>query len=62
MTLGTYSYLNVLGYAVKPYSWVSVLSFSSMLFLASVGIIPLTFVVLAEIMPERVSYTPISNK
>lgn len=54
VTLATYSYMNVLGYNVKPYSWVAVSSFSAMLFLASCGIIPLPFVVLAEIMPERV--------
>lgn len=53
-TLGTYVWLNELGYAVQPYSWVAVSAFASMLFLASCGIIPLPFVVMAELMPERI--------
>lgn len=53
--LGTYSYANSIGIDVKPYSWFSIASFSGMMFLASVGLIPLMFVVIAEVMPEKVN-------
>lgn len=59
--LGTYSYLHVCGVAVQPYSWIAVSSFASMLFLASCGIIPLPFVVIAEVMPEKVNACSINN-
>lgn len=52
--LGTYSYANSIGLDVKPYSWISIASFSGMMFLASIGLIPLMFVVLSEVMPEKV--------
>lgn len=54
--LGAYSYLNSIGIDVKPYSWVSIASFSGMMFLAAVGLIPLMPVVVSEIMPEKVNY------
>lgn len=52
--LGAYSYANSIGIDVKPYSWVSIASFSGMMFLASNGLIPLMFVVISEVMPEKV--------
>lgn len=52
--LGAYSYANSLGLDVKPYSWISIASFSGMMFLASNGLIPLMFVVISEVMPEKV--------
>lgn len=55
VALGTYTYMNSLGYYVQPFSWVAIASFSSMLFLASCGIIPLPYVILSEIMPSKVS-------
>lgn len=54
LTLGAYTYGHDRGYAVEPYSWVAVTSFAAMLLLASCGIVPLPFVVLAEVMPERI--------
>lgn len=55
--LGIYSYFHSIGVDVKPYSWISILSFSGMMFLAACGIIPLMFVVIAEVMPENVIKT-----
>lgn len=52
--LGAYSYANSIGIDVKPYSWISIASFSGMMFLASNGLIPLMFVVISEVMPEKV--------
>lgn len=57
LALGTYTYMNSLGYYVQPFSWIAIASFSSMLFLASCGIIPLPYVILSEIMPHKVSGT-----
>lgn len=54
--LGAYSYANSIGVDVKPYSWVSIASFSGMMFLAACGLIPLMFVVIAEVMPEKVFF------
>lgn len=53
-SLGAYSYANSIGLDVKPYSWISIASFSGMMFLASNGLIPLMFVVISEVMPEKV--------
>lgn len=55
--LGVYNYLHKNGIHVKPYSWISILSFSGMMFLAACGIIPLMFVIIAEVMPENVMST-----
>lgn len=55
LCLGSYSYANSIGIDVKPYSWISIVSFSGMMFLAACGIIPLMFVVISEVMPEKVS-------
>lgn len=52
--LGAYSLCNVMGLPVHQYSWISIASFSGMLFLAACGIIPVMFVVIAEVMPEKV--------
>lgn len=53
--LGAYSYANSIGIDVTPYSWASIASFSGMMFLAAIGLIPLMFVVIAEVMPEKVN-------
>lgn len=52
--LGAYSYLNSIDIDVKPFSWVSVASFSGMMFLAAIGLIPLMPIVISEVMPEKV--------
>lgn len=52
--LGAYSYCNSIGISVEEYSWISIASFSGMMFLAACGIVPLMFVVIAEVMPEKV--------
>lgn len=54
LCLAAYSYSNSIGIDVTPYSWISIMSFSGMMFLAACGIIPLMFVVIAEVMPENV--------
>lgn len=53
--LGAYSYLNQNGFDVSSYRWVPVVTFSAGIFLASIGILALPFLILAEILPPEVS-------
>lgn len=62
VSLGAYSLCNSMGIDVKPYSWISIASFSGMMFLAAMGIIPLLYVVISEVMPEKVSNDSTSKK
>lgn len=41
---------------VQPYNWVPMVAFSSMIFLAACGAIPVPFVVISEILPEKVGF------
>lgn len=52
---GTFSLLYDLKWDVGPFSWATVFSFSTMLFSASFGILPLPLIILTEIIPKRVS-------
>lgn len=55
--LGTYLYLNQLGdYDLEPYNWIPLVTFSSLVFLAACGIIPICFVIMTEIMPTKVNF------
>lgn len=51
---GTYTYLSKLGYDLQTFAWIPVTTFSSLVFIASCGVIPISFVVLTEIMPTKV--------
>lgn len=52
--LGMYMYLNQLGWNLEAISWMPVITFSSLVFIASCGIIPISFVIMTEIMPSKV--------
>ena len=52
--MATYSFFNLNGYDTGLYSWIPVISLSFVIFIASVGILPLTFVVLSELLPQRI--------
>lgn len=39
---------------VQPYNWVPMVSFSASIFFAAAGAIPVPFVVIAEILPEKI--------
>lgn len=41
---------------VEPYNSVPIVSFSAMIFFAACGAIPVPFVVIAEILPEKVCF------
>lgn len=49
------------GYDVSSYGWVPLVSFSFTLFLAYWGVLSLPFVVIAEILPEKVKIFEIDN-
>ncbi|XP_017011525.2 facilitated trehalose transporter Tret1 [Drosophila takahashii] len=57
--MGIYSYLQVTGYHVASFSWVPIAGFSFMLLLAAVGLLSLPFLVISEIMPQKIRSTAI---
>lgn len=54
VVLGTYSYLSKNGYDVTGFGMVPILSLSFVIFIASIGIITLPFVVIAEVLPTKI--------
>lgn len=55
VALATYIYLSTsLGMDLRCVQWIPVVSFSTVLFIASCGALPVPFVILGEIMPDKV--------
>lgn len=54
MLLGTFSYLSTIGVDLTDFNWVPLLSFSMFIFISCFGILPLPFIILAEILPQKV--------
>jgi MFS family permease len=54
-SMGCFSFLNQQGYDVSSLSWVPILSLSFVVFIASIGILTLPFLVLAELLPNKVN-------
>lgn len=53
--LGAYLYVQQLGgWDLAAWSWVPVVSFSALVFLASCGTIPITYVIMTEVLPTKV--------
>lgn len=52
--LGLYSYCKMIELDVSMFSWVPVTSFSLVIFLASCGVLTLPFVVISEVLPEKI--------
>ncbi|XP_016964742.1 facilitated trehalose transporter Tret1 [Drosophila biarmipes] len=59
VAMGTYSYLQVSGTDVSSFSWVPITGFSFMMLLAAVGLLSLPFLVVSEIMPQKIRSTAI---
>lgn len=59
---GTYSYLAKHDYEVAAFNWVPVVSISLFIFICSIGMLPAPYVMLAEVIPQRVSNLPIESK
>ncbi|XP_058060817.1 facilitated trehalose transporter Tret1-like isoform X1 [Anopheles bellator] len=52
--MGTHGYLKSQHIDVSAISWIPVASLSFVIFIASIGLLPLTFVILSEILPPNV--------
>lgn len=53
--LGTFIYISTQTTVdISAYNWMPVVSFSSMIFIAACGAIPVPFVIIAEILPDKV--------
>lgn len=56
VVLATYIYLSsTTDINLEAFQWVPVVSFSAMIFIASCGALPIPYVLVAEILPEKVS-------
>lgn len=54
LCLGTYIYLKTLGVNVEQFSWVPISSFSFGIFVGSWGVLTLPFLVMSELIPEKI--------
>lgn len=54
ITLGTYVMLKSWQYNVDEYSWIPVASFGFVIFIASWAILTLPYLVISEILPEKI--------
>ncbi|KAG4071943.1 hypothetical protein HA402_006104 [Bradysia odoriphaga] len=52
--LGTFSYLSTHDIDLTRFNWIPLLAFSVYVFVTSIGIVPLPFIVLAEIIPHKI--------
>lgn len=56
--LATYIYLSTqTSVNLEAFNWVPVVSFSGMIFIAGCGAIPVPYVIIAEILPDKVNLT-----
>lgn len=54
---GTFTYMkDVLNNDVSSFNWIPIVSFSFVVFSASWGLLTLPFLVVTEILPEKVNY------
>lgn len=53
-TMGLYGFIGNMGYDIGPLGWISVASLSLILFSVSSGLVPLSFVVIVEVLPPKV--------
>lgn len=54
IVLGAYAFLKAEGFDMSAYGWITVASFSFVLFVANWGVLSLPFVVISEIIPNKV--------
>ena len=53
--VGVFSVFDKSGYDVAEYSWIPIVSMSFAIYLSSIGIIALPFIIMTEILPAEVS-------
>lgn len=56
MALGTFSYLSTSGLDLSDVNWIPLASFSTFVFISCFGILPLPFIITAEVLPQKVRY------
>lgn len=54
LVTGVYAYLNTHGYDVAAYSALPVVSLSAFIFIAAVGVVPVPYVLVSEVLPQRI--------
>lgn len=54
VVLGTFVMLKSWGHELESFNWIPLVSFSFVIFISSLGVLNLPFVVIAEIMPENI--------
>ncbi len=52
--MGIFSYLFENGIDVSALNWIPVVSLSFVIFIASIGLIPIPYVIIAEVLPQKV--------
>ncbi|KAH8321728.1 hypothetical protein KR074_004284, partial [Drosophila pseudoananassae] len=55
--MASYSYCQMKGYQVESLNWVPIAGFSFMLFVAALGLLSLPFLVISELMPQKIRST-----
>jgi MFS family permease len=56
ISIATYSYLKFVRFDVSSFKWVPIASLSLVIFVGSLGILSLPFIILPEIVPQKVSF------
>lgn len=54
-TVGAFSVFDKSGYDLTGFSWIPIVSMSFAIYLASIGIVALPFIIMTEILPAEVS-------
>lgn len=54
--MGSYMYLQSIGYDLEGFKWIPLSTFSYILFIACAGLMPLPFIIISEIMPQEVRF------
>lgn len=52
--MGTYCYLATHNVDVSQYNWIPVITLSSVIYVSSIGIIPIPYIIISEVLPQKV--------
>lgn len=52
--MGIYCYLSKHSVDVSPYNWIPVITLSFVIYISSIGIIPVPYIILSEVLPQKV--------
>lgn len=54
--MGSYSYMSAHNYDLEQFHLVPVISLSFVIFISSIGIIPIPYIIIAEVLPQKVRF------